>query len=323
MAELEQPLKVGGDVIDVTLHLGLASLVRGAGPGAAIELANIALDQARGSKRKVAFFDAEAYGDPATNLSLMSGMLRALDDGAIELFYQPKFDMRRRVVTGVEALSRWRHPVRGMLSPDLFIPMAEETGHIRALTEWVFKAAIAAQARLADAGHVIDMSVNVSGRTLGEADFADFALAEAKHARGGLTIEITETAVIENPEVALAMLDRFAEAGLAISIDDFGTGLSSLAYLKRIRGQELKIDKSLVEGVTESKRDALIVRSTIDLAHSLGLKVTAEGVETNDCYALLSAMGCDVAQGYLIAKPMPLEDLLVFLADEERNARYG
>ncbi|HXA41195.1 MAG TPA: EAL domain-containing protein, partial [Phenylobacterium sp.] len=103
----------------------------------------------------------------------------------------------------------------------------------------------------------------------------------------------------------------------------FGTGLSSLAYLKRIRGQELKIDKSLVEGVTESQRDALIVRSTIDLAHSLGLKVTAEGVETNDCYSLLAAMGCDLAQGYLIAKPMPLKDLLAFLADEERNQGFG
>ena len=323
MIELGLPLNVGGDVIDVTLHLGLAPMLRGAGPGAAIEQANIALDQARATKRHVTFFDAVAYGDPATNLSLMSGMLRALDDGAIELFYQPKYDMRRRLVVGVEALSRWRHPVRGMLPPDLFIPMAEETGHIRALTEWVFKRAIADQAILADAGYALDMSVNVSGRTLGEADFADFALDQAKQAKGGLIIEITETAVIENPELALAMLDRFAEAGIAISIDDFGTGLSSLAYLKRIRGQELKIDKSLVEGVTTSKRDALIVRSTIDLAHSLGLKVTAEGIETSDCYALLSAMGCDVAQGYLIAKPMPLRDLLVFLADEERDARYG
>ncbi|WP_394764157.1 putative bifunctional diguanylate cyclase/phosphodiesterase [Phenylobacterium sp.] len=323
MRELEAPLQVGGDVIDVTLHLGLAPLERGPGPGAALERANIALDQARGGKRKVAFFDAEAYGDPATNLALMSGMLRALDDGAIDLFYQPKFDMRSRTVTGVEALSRWRHPDRGMLSPDLFIPMAEETGHIRTLTEWVFKRAIDAQAQLAAAGNVVNMSVNVSGRTLGEPDFADFAMDQAKRAKGGLTIEITETAVIENPEVALAMLDRFAEAGISISIDDFGTGLSSLAYLKRIRGQELKIDKSLVAGVTESQRDALIVRSTIDLAHSLGLKVTAEGIETNDCYSLLSAMGCDLAQGYLIAKPMPLKDLIVFLADEERNARYG
>jgi EAL domain-containing protein (putative c-di-GMP-specific phosphodiesterase class I)/GGDEF domain-containing protein len=323
MAELEAPLRVGNDVIDVTLHLGLAPIQRGAGPGAAIEQANIALDQARGTKRKVAFFDAAAYGDPAANLSLMSGMLGALESGAIELFYQPKFDMRLRKVTGVEALSRWRHPDRGMLPPDLFIPMAEETGHIRTLTEWVFKRAIDVQARLAERGHVIDMSVNVSGRTLGEPDFADFAIEQASHAKGGLTIEITETAVIENPDAAMAMLDCFANAGISISIDDFGTGLSSLAYLKQIRGQELKIDKSLVEGVGESQRDALIVRSTIDLAHSLGFKVTAEGIETNDVYALLAAMGCDRAQGYLIAKPMAFDDLVTFLEDEERGALYG
>jgi EAL domain-containing protein (putative c-di-GMP-specific phosphodiesterase class I)/GGDEF domain-containing protein len=324
MAQLEAPLNVGGDAIDVTLALGLAPIERGAGPGAAIELANIALDQARAGRRKVAFFDALAYGDPATNLSLMSGLLGALEAGDMELHYQPKFDIRRRAVTGVEALSRWRHPVRGMLAPDLFIPMAEETGHIRTLTEWVLQRAIADQRVLADAGHLLDMSVNISGRTLGEPDFTAFALSEAKRAVGGLTFEITETAVIENPETALSMLDAFAEAGIAISIDDFGTGLSSLAYLKRIRGQELKIDKSIVQGVTDSQRDALIVRSTIDLAHSLGLKVIAEGVETSDCFALLSAMGCDQAQGYLIAKPLPLKELLTFVADDAVKERsYG
>jgi EAL domain-containing protein (putative c-di-GMP-specific phosphodiesterase class I)/GGDEF domain-containing protein len=324
MAELEQPLNVGGDAIDVSLNLGLAPIVRGAGPGAAIERANIALDQARQGRRKVAAFDALAYGDPAANLSLMSGMLAAIEAGELQLYYQPKFDIRRREVTGVEALSRWRHPVRGFLSPDLFIPMAEETGHIRELTEWALRQAIADQRTLAEAGHVLDMSVNISGRTLGEADFAPFALRQAKLAAGRLVFEITETAVIENPETALAMLDRFHEAGIAISIDDFGTGLSSLAYLKRIRGQELKIDKSIVAGVTESQRDALIVRSTVDLAHSLGLKVTAEGVETADCFSLLSAMGCDHAQGYLIAKPLPLKELLTFVGDSGVKERsYG
>lgn len=324
MSALELPLRVGGDAIDVVLNLGLAPLVRGAGPGAAIEQANIALDQARGDRRKVAFFDAETYGDPASNLSLMSGMLGAIDDGGLELFYQPKYDMRLNRITGVEALSRWRHPQRGMLAPDLFIPMAEETGHIRTLTEWVLKRAIADQAHLAGQGQALDMAVNISGRTLGEADFADFALEQAAHAKGKLIFEITETAVIENPEGALTMLDRFAEAGIAISIDDFGTGLSSLAYLKRIRGQELKIDKSIIQGVTESQRDALIVRSTIDLAHSLGFKVTAEGVETSDCYSLLGAMGCDQAQGFLIARPMPRKELLTFLADNQIKERgYG
>ena len=324
MVELEQPLKIGSDAIDVELNLGLAPLRRGAGSGDAIERANIALDQARGGRRKVAFFDAEAYGDPSSNLSLMSGMLAALQNGEIELYYQPKFDLRRRTVSGAEALVRWRHPTRGMLSPDVFIPMAEETGHIRTLTEWVIRRAVADQADFARAGHKLDVSVNISGRTLSEEDFTEFALAQAAEAKAGLCFEITETAVIEHPEVALAMLDRFAAAGIAISIDDYGTGLSSLAYLKRIPSQELKIDMSIVRGVTESQRDALIVRSTIDLAHSLGLKVTAEGVETSACFSLLSAMGCDLAQGYLISQPLPCKELLTFL-DEDRVAErcYG
>ena len=139
----------------------------GARAPAQIERANIALDQARAGRRKVAFFDAEAYGDPSSNLSLMSEMLAAIEDGEMELHYQPKFDLRRPTVTGVEALVRWRHPTRGMLSPDLFIPMAEETGHIRALTEWVLQRAIEDQADFARAGHELDMSVNISGRTAG------------------------------------------------------------------------------------------------------------------------------------------------------------
>jgi EAL domain-containing protein (putative c-di-GMP-specific phosphodiesterase class I)/GGDEF domain-containing protein len=322
---LEEPLRVGQDTIDVTLNLGLSPLAPGGeGPRHSLELANIGLDQARAAHRKVAFFDAQAYGDPASNLSLMSSMLGALENGEIELFHQPKLDMRSHTVTGVEALVRWRHPVRGLLSPDVFIHMAEETGHIRTLTEWVVRQAIEDQKALARAGYPVAVAVNISGRTLGESDFADFAVARAAEACGQLGFEITETAVIENPELALAMLDRFAEAGIAISIDDYGVGLSSLAYLKQIRGQELKIDKSIVQGVTESQRDSLIVRSTIDLAHSLGFKVTAEGIETEDVFAVLAAMGCDQAQGYLIGKPMALGDLMVFLdAHRAGEASYG
>jgi EAL domain-containing protein (putative c-di-GMP-specific phosphodiesterase class I) len=304
MVRLEQPLKVGGDAIDVALNLGLAPLAPGNAPaGPTLELANIALDQARAGRRKVSFFDAPAYGDPASNLSLMSGMLAALKGGEISLHYQPKFDIRQGRITGVEALVRWGDPVRGNLAPDLFIPMAEETGHIRVLTEWVIHQAISDQKVFADAGYDLSMAVNISGRTLGEPDFASFAADAAAQACGKLCFEITETAVIENPDLALQMLDGFAEAGLEISIDDFGAGLSSLAYLKRIRGHELKIDKSIVQGVADSQRDALIVRSTIDLAHGLGLKVTAEGVETAEAFDHVAALGCDYTQGFLFGRP--------------------
>lgn len=320
LAMLEQPLRVGGDVIDVALTAGLAPLAE----GAAMERANIALDQARSTRRKIALFDAEAYGDPSSNLALMSGMLAAIEAGEIDLFHQPKYDVRQGRIGGVEGLVRWRHPTRGMLSPDLFIPMAEETGHIRALTDWVLERAIADRAVMAAAGRELEVSVNISGRLLGDRDFADHAIDTVGRSAGGICFEITETAVIDNPKLALEILDRFAAAGIAVSIDDFGTGLSSLAYLKQIRGSELKIDKSLIVGVAQSQRDALIVKSTVDLAHSLGLKVTAEGVETHDVYAILAAMGCDNIQGYLIARPQPLRDLMEFLDRPELTlARYG
>jgi EAL domain-containing protein (putative c-di-GMP-specific phosphodiesterase class I)/GGDEF domain-containing protein len=320
LLSLEQPVRVSGEAIDVALSVGLAPLKDGE-VARAIERATIGLDQARAGQRKTAVFDAEAYGDPASNLSLMSSLLNGIVQGELELWHQPKFDLRRRAVTATEGLVRWRHPTRGVLGPDLFIPMAEETGHIRALTEWAVRQAIADQRALAEAGHELAVAVNISGRILGEPDFLDFCEATLKDAAGCVCFEITETAVIENPDVALKMLDRFADMGVSISIDDFGAGLSSLAYLKRIRGQELKIDRSLVQDVAGSQRDALIVRSTIDLAHSLGLKVVAEGVETNACFSVLSAMGCDHAQGYLIAKPQPLNQLFEFLTEDHPQLR--
>ena len=313
LPQIEQPVRVAGEAVDVALTLGLAPLDPDQ-TTLSIERATIGLDQARAAHRKTAAFDAITYGDPAANLSLMSSLLSGIAAGELVLWHQPKLDMRQRVVRATEALVRWRHPTRGMIFPDLFIPMAEETGHIRALTEWVLLQAIADQRTLHEAGHQIDVAVNISGRILGELDFADFAEQALCNAVGQICFEITETAVIENPEVALAMLDRFADLGISISIDDFGTGLSSLAYLKRIRGHELKIDRSIIQDVTRSQRDALIVRSTIDLAHSLGLKVVAEGIEEADCFSLLASMGCDHGQGYLIARPMPLDRLFAFLA---------
>lgn len=323
LAVLERPVRVAGEAIDVALSVGVAPL-EGAGVAASIEQASIALDQARAARRKTAVFDAEAYGDPAANLSLMSSLLAAIDGDQLDLWHQPKYDMRRHEVTGSEALVRWKHPVRGMVFPDVFIPMAEETGHIRALTEWVVRRAIADQRTLAAAGHPIDVAVNISGRVLGEPDFIDFCREVLKDAVGRICFEITETAVIENPEVALGMLDAFADMGLSISIDDYGSGLSSLGYLKRIRGHELKLDRSIVADVTGSQRDALIVRSTIDLAHSLGLKVVAEGIETDACFSVLAGMGCDIGQGYLIARPQPLSQFCEFLAqDREQLRRHG
>ena len=316
-ALLREPVRVGGELVDVHLTQGLAH----AGPGEMdasrlIERALIALDQGRETHRKIMTFDPVAYGDPSANLSLMSEMLEGVRTGALFLHHQPKLDLRTGAITGVEALVRWDHPTRGFMRPDLFVGMAEETGHIRALTDYVLTQAIADQARLRAAGHDALMSVNISGRLIDDAEFAEHAIAQIAAAPGArLCFEITETAVIGNPDVALGVLERLAEAGIAVSIDDYGSGLSSLAYLKQIRADELKIDKAFVMNLEAGGKDALLVKSTVDLAHSLGMKVTAEGVETREGLAALQLMGCDLAQGYHIARPMSLDKLVAFLAE--------
>ncbi|MGA0599118.1 putative bifunctional diguanylate cyclase/phosphodiesterase [Caulobacter sp. KR2-114] len=316
---LEAPVRLAAATVDVGVTVGLAGQPAEAPQGlSAVERANIAVEQARAARRKIAVFDPAAYGDPASNLSMMSEMLEGLKAGQLVLHHQPKRDIRSGRICGVEALVRWRHPTRGLIAPDRFIPLAEETGHIRALTDWVLAEAIEHQAAMRIARHELEMSVNISGRLLSDPDFGDTALQLASRAEGALCFEVTETAVIENPELALGLIERFSGAGLHISIDDYGSGLSSLAYLKQIKANELKIDKAFVLNVADSQRDALLVRSTVDLAHSLGLKVTAEGVETETAYAILAAMGCDVAQGYLIARPMPLKEVLTFLHEDRR-----
>jgi EAL domain-containing protein (putative c-di-GMP-specific phosphodiesterase class I) len=262
---------------------------------------------------RIGVFDSEVYGDPASNLSLMGEMMLAIDADELAVAYQPKFDFRSRAVTGVEALVRWPNHRRGPLGPDIFVPMAEETGHIQALTVWVLVRAVADQAALRRARHDISMSVNLSRRLLHEQDFADKVLAIIGGATHRFCLEVTETAAMENPELAMRSLGRYRAAGVSVAIDDYGSGLSSLAYLKNLPATELKIDKAFVLDIADSQKDSMLVRSTIDLGHSLGMQVTAEGVETETALSLLALMGCDAAQGYFISRPMPLGDLFEFL----------
>lgn len=310
LRRIEAPMKLGGFSVDVMVTIGLAHQRNAANIGDLITQASVAIDQSRAASRRVGLFDAAAYGDPRRNLALMSELYAGIRNGDAFLAHQPKFDLRNARINGVEALMRWRHPQRGLIPPDVFIGMAEETGHVRNLTEWVLARAIAEQAVMRAAGHDLPVSVNVSGRLLGDPSFADKALAMIADADASICFEITETAVIDNAELAFATIARCGDAGIGISIDDYGAGLSSLSYLKQIRAQELKIDKAFVLSAADSGRDALLIKSTIDLAHSLGMKVTAEGVETRQTLALLASMGCDVAQGYLIGKPMPVADLI-------------
>jgi EAL domain-containing protein (putative c-di-GMP-specific phosphodiesterase class I) len=198
--------------------------------------------------------------------------------------------------------------------------MAEETGHIAALTEWVLRRAVEDQRVLSVAGHELILSINWSGLVVNDSQFTDLALMIVAKACGKICLEVTETAIIGNAQLARQTLERFRAAGIEISIDDYGSGLSSLAYLKNIPADELKIDRSFVINMATDPVDAVLVRSAVTLAHSLGLRVVAEGVENGGSLEFLRAMGCDLAQGYFIARPMPLAELLAYLGRRERRA---
>jgi diguanylate cyclase len=309
------PVMLGETLIDISVTIGLseAADVHHALDISIVDRAIIAIEQGRRNRQPVARFDADLCGTPASNLSLMSEMMRALECGGLHLHYQPKYDLRTGTITGVEALVRWYHPQRGLLAPDAFLPLTEETGRIASLTEWVLKRAVEDQRRLLELGHSLSVSVNLSGRLIDDEDFTKTVLGIAGDASGKIILEVTETAIIGNPQVARQTLEALRRAGIGISIDDYGSGLSSLGYLKNIPADELKVDKTFVLGLVEDRTDQILIRSVIDLAHNLGLQVVAEGVETEGALELLVSMDCDLAQGYLIAWPMRLLDLENFL----------
>ena len=322
-ATLTTPVVLGGNRVDVSVTIGLseaADAVQSATALSIVDRALIAVDQARAARKSIKCFDPVLYGCPGNNLSLMSEMLRALENGQMSLAYQLKYSLRSGTFVGAEALVRWTHPERGALRPDLFVQMAEETGHIAASTEWVLRQAVADQRALHAAGHDLCISINWSGVVINDGALTERALQIAHEASGKICLEVTETAIIGNPQLARQTLERFRAAGIAISIDDYGSGLSSLAYLKNIPADELKIDKAFVVNLATDPTDAVLVRSAVSLAHSLGLRVVAEGVENAGALELLYAMGCDLAQGYLIARPIPRADLVAFLHDRARKA---
>lgn len=316
-----QPMLLGDDRIDVIVTTGFACDADGGDTRLSLlERAEVAVEQARARRASVSRFDRDAYGDPSAALSLMSSLIHGLSNGELFLAHQPKYDIRAGRILSSEALLRWRHPQRGMISPDSFIGMAEETGHIRPLTDWVIDRAIADQRLFRKTGHDLAVSVNVSGRLIANEAFAESALKEVRRSDAKLCFEITETAIIDNQKLALDVLNAFRSEGIEISIDDYGSGLSSLSYLRAIPAQELKIDKLFVQNMQHGNCDALLVKSTIDLAHSLGMKLTTEGVETAETLAMLQTMGADVIQGYYIARPMPVPEFLALMSEQAAGA---
>lgn len=319
-AAMEPAFDLDGETYRLSLRVG------GVGAEAAehddvrlIEAAEEALSDARQAGEDVLrhLSDPVAGHDP---VQLMRELPGAIESGQIFLQYQPKVRVRQQCVASAEALVRWRHPTRGLILPGDFIEAAERSNAIGALTLWIIRRVIMDQRIIAAAGYDIPIFINISGVLLSDAGFVRDACALVREGDARVGFEITETAVIRDPESAIANLRAFADIGVPLAIDDYGAGLSSLAYLKRLPASELKIDKLFVTQLTSSNRDPLIVRSTIDLAHALDMEVTAEGVETPAALALLGVMGCDMVQGYLISRPVEFAAFRTFLQEERHVA---
>ena len=323
-AAFEAPLNLDDHMVDLSAGLGIA-LWPAHGPDGDMLLsrAEVAMYAAKRRTAGAQLYEASLDSASAQNLSLLTELRQAVEEGQLRLFLQPKVDVASGALCGAEALVRWQHPTRGLMPPMAFIPFAEQTGFIRQLTLWMFGEVARRQSALAAMG-VARVAVNLSTRDLLDTELPD--KLDALLLRHGATasrmcLEITESAIMDDPERAEATLKRLAERGFKLSIDDFGTGYSSLAYLKRLPVHELKIDKSFVMAMERDASDTKIVRSTVDLAHALGLSVVAEGVENASILEQLRALGCDDAQGFHFAKPLPFDAFGAWVAAHaERQA---
>jgi len=263
------------------------------------------------------FYTAGMTAGALRRLEFESKLRGALDRSEFEVFYQPKLHINTRNITGMEALIRWRNPELGFVSPAEFIPLAEDTGLILPIGEWILRTACAQCKFWIDKGFDLHLSVNLSARQFQQQDLAERIIAVLRETgldSDRLDLEMTESAIMKNPDMAVQTLDQLKKIGIKISIDDFGTGYSSLGHLKRLPIDILKIDKSFIEDVTTNPDDAALVMAIIALAHNLRLKVVAEGVETEEQLKFLQLLKCDEWQGYLFSKPVPAEDFEKLLA---------
>ncbi|WP_082522371.1 bifunctional diguanylate cyclase/phosphodiesterase [Acidovorax sp. Root402] len=314
----EQPLAFEDQTVDLSAGIGFACWPGNAGDAdTLLSRSEIAMYAAKRKLSGALQYDAAFDSSSAQTLSLLTELRHAVEHHELRLYLQPKVPLHGQPGLAAEALVRWQHPQRGLVPPMQFIPFAEQTGFVRHLTLWMFEEVARLLADPRTQGLPLRVSVNLSTRDLLDPELSH-RLAEilARHgvAASAFCLEITESAIMDDPQRAEAMLNRLSEQGFKLSIDDFGTGYSSLAYLKRLPVDELKIDKSFVMGMETGEDDAMIVRSTIDLAHNLGLTVVAEGVETAAILERLRLLACDEAQGYHIARPLPVDDFLAWQA---------
>jgi len=312
-AALGGPITVADVLIDLDASLGVALAPdHGADVETLIRRADIAMYLAKELRTGVELYTSDHDHYSPERLQLVAELRRAISDGEIVCHYQPQAELSTGELRGVEALVRWQHPERGLLGPDVFVPLAERTGLVRALTRHVLAAAVAQCRTWHELGIELAVSVNITGRDLLDVQLPDEVaalLAESGLEPRFLELEITENTILADPLRARAILMRLSELGVRLAIDDFGSGNSSLGYLKRLPVDVLKIDKSFVLNMDHDEDDEVIVRSTISLGHNLGLSVVAEGVETRAAWDKLVAMGCDVGQGFFLSRPVPAGSL--------------
>ncbi|HUP67775.1 MAG TPA: EAL domain-containing protein [Sphingomicrobium sp.] len=316
------PARIAGLSIDLTIAFGVEV---GSGRSVASRLASalVGAEEAAHDGLKWKYYDPGTLEDASWKLSMLSQLDEAIDRGEVWVAYQPKLDLATRRIIGAEALARWTHAEKGPIAATEFVAAAEQHNRIGKLTDYVLEKAVAAAAEINKHGAEFDVAVNLSARLLTDKGFT--LRLSALLARHGLsprhlTLELTETAALAGSGEGLEMITRLRDIGVRIAIDDYGTGLSTLDYLKKIPANEIKIDQSFVKGIVDNRSDRVMVQSTIGLAHSLDRKVVAEGVEHRDILDVLVTMGCDIAQGYAVGRPMSLEALTKRLSSDRKRS---
>lgn len=313
---VERPFLLGNRNINIHANIGISIYPEhGVDMSTILRHADIALNIAKKNNEAFHLFDFESDEAGDTQLSLALDINEALEERQFELYYQPKIDLKSKAITSVEVLGRWKHPSKGFISPGIFIEALEQYNQIDRYTYDIIDRAIGSISEWVNQGHNIKIAINISTRTLVNPDFfnqiqqrlSDFSISRR------FIFEITESLFLSDGDQITETLNSLRSLGIELSIDDFGTGYSSMSRLKHLPVSELKIDQSFIKDMTEHFDDQIIVKSIIDLAHNLGLSVVAEGVETREIYDKLISLGCDIAQGYLISKPLPEKEFEFFL----------
>jgi diguanylate cyclase (GGDEF)-like protein len=317
---LEKPFSVDGHNLYIGASIGIVfSPEHGEDASTLLQRADVAMYVAKNAQCGLSIYNPEHDQHNLQYLVLMGELKRAIENDGLTLCYQPKVSYKTGYISGVEALVRWNHPEHGFIPPEQLIPLAESKGLMKSLTMWVLNSALRqyVEWRRKGISGKFSVSINLSARSLQDSQFPEDVintLQKWEMAPSLLEFEITESAVMADPDYALLVLKKLDEIGVRLSIDDFGTGYSSLAYLKKLPVDEIKIDQSFVMNMARDENDAMIVRSTIDLAHNLGLSVTAEGVECYEIWKMLERLGCDAAQGYYICHPLPADEFIAWLS---------